>query len=71
MEKSRTVNYRGWPLGESHGRAKLSEEQVRRARLEYHHGVRGFGKAALAKRYGVALATMRDVLNWATWPHVR
>ena len=63
-------NAQGYRIGSWHGRAKLTEEQVARARAEHQPGVRGRGILALAKRYGVAMATMRDVLSYATWPHV-
>jgi len=64
-------NAQGYRIGSWHGRAKLTEEQVAKARAEHRPGVRGRGILALAKRYGVAMATMRDVLSYATWPHVR
>ena len=63
-------NAQGYRIGSWHGRARLTEEQVAKARAEHLPYVRGRGILALAKRYGVSMATMRDVLSYATWPHV-
>lgn len=63
-------NARGWPLGSLHGRAKLTEEKVLAARREYRPRSRGKGVRVLARKYECAMATMRDILNYTTWPHV-
>jgi len=63
-------NQNGWRIGESHGQAVLTEEKVRAARSEHLPHVPGRGIGALAKKYGVSPAAMRDVLNYSTWKHV-
>jgi len=59
-------NHRGNRVGEWHHRAKLSDAAVRAIRAEYRKGVKGMGYSSLARRYGVAWATVRDVVTWRT-----
>lgn len=57
------------PLGEKHGLSKLNEQAVREIRAGYLAYIRGYGY--WAAKYGVNWATVRDVVQYATWPHVR
>lgn len=54
--------------GERNGQAKLTEAMVREIRSSYT-GARG-QKIALARRYGVSDAAVRDILARRTWPDV-
>jgi hypothetical protein len=60
-----TRNERGWPVGETHGKAKLSEEIVRKIRNSKQ------GYSTLAHIYGVGMATVRDAKKGYTWKHVK
>jgi hypothetical protein len=51
-------------LGESHHRAKLTDDQVRAMRAEYVPYV--FSIRALARKYGCGLSTARDIVTYAT-----
>lgn len=64
-------NHLGYRIGSWHGKAKLTEAQVASIRFEYRKSVRGFGMRALARRYNVSDSTVRDVVNYVTWPHVK
>lgn len=54
-------------LGESCGTSVLTELEVRDARTQHK---KGSGVRPLARKYGVAPATMYEVLTWKTWKHV-
>ncbi len=54
--------------GTSHGMSKLDEDKVRQIRLEYT-GTRG-ELGMLAKKYGVAKATVHQVVRGRLWSHV-
>lgn len=58
------------PIGESNGRAKLTEDDVQYIRKVYKRYSRQFGSGALAKKYGVDPVTIRDIVNGKLWPHV-
>ena len=57
------------PLGVNHGHSKLTDGAVREIRREYLAYIRGYGY--FAKKFGVNWATVRDVVQARTWPHVR
>jgi hypothetical protein len=52
------------PLGEGHPFAKLTEEQVRNIRRSKKTGV------ALAREYGMHVATISEIKNRKIWKHV-
>lgn len=54
--------------GEQHGRALLTEEQVRAIRAE-HTGAYG-ELPKLAKKYGVGKAVIERIVRFETWKHV-
>lgn len=54
--------------GERNGQAVLTEAEVYEIRRTYT-GRRG-EQAAMARRYGVSDATIRDVVKGKTWPHL-
>ena len=56
--------------GESHGRAKLTEADVREIRTSYVRGSSEFGVCALARRFGVATSGISDIVNRKLWTHV-
>lgn len=53
--------------GEAHGRAKLTQVQVDDIRRIYVPGKRGFGYKAIARRYGMALSSIRAILRGEHW----
>lgn len=50
--------------------AKLTEAQVKEIRALYRRGVRGLGREALAKRYGISPRTIVELLRGETWKHL-
>lgn len=66
VEKGRTDS----PLGEDHGMAKLTDDQVREIRRRYvrHHPVHG-GKA-LAREFGVRNSMISLIVNRKNWKHL-
>lgn len=57
-------------LGEKHGISKLTEKKVRYIRKKFELGSKKFGFKALAQKYNVCSATIRDVVENRTWSHV-
>lgn len=55
------------PRGEDRPGAKLTGEAVAAIRVEYKRGVRGRGTPALAKKYGVAVSTIDDIVTHRKW----
>lgn len=54
--------------GEKHGKSKLTARQVREIKRRYiPYAV---GMKALAKEYGVAASTIRDIVYGTTWRHI-
>ena len=47
-----------------HHRAKLTEDQVRAMRADYHPYVRGY--EWLAREYGCGISTARDICTYRT-----
>lgn len=56
------------PRGERHGHAKLTESDVRAMRSRYAAG--GVSMADIAREFGVAGATAREVIRGLIWAHV-
>jgi hypothetical protein len=56
------------PRGESHGRALLSEKQVRSIRAEYNHAYGDLPR--LAEKYNVGKAVIERIVRRETWRHV-
>lgn len=56
------------PLGERHGCAKLTEEQVVAIRSRYAAG--GVTQESLARDYGVSLGHVNDLVHRKRWAHV-
>ena len=56
------------PKGSEHGMSKLTEAKVRLIRAEYNgkHGQ----KTQLARKYGVNVSQIANVVNRITWRHV-
>ena len=54
--------------GEQHGRARLTEAQVREIRVRYLSG--GITQTTLAAEYGVAQATIHRIVTWEIWEHI-
>ena len=54
------------PCGEKHGRAKLTEEQVREIRSRSGNSI-----TALAKEYGVSQRSIYGIINGITWKCVQ
>ena len=54
--------------GENSGASKLSAEDVRRIRHEYAEGREKY--AEIAKRFGVAAATVGAIVTRKTWRHI-
>lgn len=61
-------NHTGHRIGVEHQNAKLDEEKVSLIRRGYLAYVRGYGY--WAKMFHVKPATIRDVVQYRTWPHV-
>lgn len=55
-------------MGETHYLAKLTEQKVLKARKL--HAEEGKGITELARRFGVSVATMSEVLKRKTWKHI-
>jgi cytosine/adenosine deaminase-related metal-dependent hydrolase len=61
---------RPWLRGETHGRAKLTEEQVRAIKQRYVWRDRANGVTAMAREYRVHRETVRDIVRGVNWGHV-
>ena len=57
-------------IGERNGGAKLTAAIVLKIRQEYIPYSRSFGATALAKKYGVKLWAILEVIKKVTWKHV-
>jgi len=57
-------NWRGYRIGESHQRAKLTDAEVNAMRARYVPGKIGYG--TLAKEFGCGESTARDIVNHYT-----
>ncbi len=65
MDRGRQVA----PKGEAHGRAKLTDADVRTVRSTYISGSSEFGTRALARRFGVAHTLISMIVNRKIWSH--
>lgn len=54
--------------GEDHGNSKLTEEAVKEIRRRASLGER---PRTIAKEYGIALTTCREIISRKTWKHVK
>lgn len=50
--------------------SKLTDEQVLEMRASYQYGVRGYGREALAKKYGVSPQMVRVIVAGRKWRHL-
>ena len=56
--------------GEAHGRAKLSEVDIKTIRDRYIRGSKVHGLLAIAKDFGVAFQTVSKIINRHRWQSV-
>lgn len=56
--------------GEQNGHAKLTEEQVLEIRKVYIPRHKDFSQRALARKYGLIQASIRDILIGKNWKHI-
>lgn len=59
-------NQKGYRVGQGHHRAKLTDEQVAQIRERYMAYVCGY--ETLAREYGCAPSTVRDIVQFRTRP---
>lgn len=57
----------GHRIGESHPRAKLTDEIVRQIRALH---AKGQGSKSIARQLDLPRDTVRDVIDFRTWKHV-
>ena len=57
--------------GEAHGRAKLSEVDIKTIRDRYIRGSKVHGLLAIAKDFGVAFQTVSKIVNRHRWQSVQ
>lgn len=57
-------NDRGWRIGESNAKAKLTDEQVRKMRRMYRPHLVGY--VVLAETFGCGESTVRDIVKGRT-----
>lgn len=57
-------------LGESNGRAVLTEIEVISIRKRYKRGCKVNGKAALIREFGVSSSCIERIINLESWTHV-
>ena len=57
--------------GEAHGRAKLSEVDIKTIRDRYIRGSKVHGSTAIAKDFGVAFQTVSKIVNRHRWQSVQ
>lgn len=51
-------------------RRVLTTEQVRAIRAAHKPGIRGSGYESLARKFGVAVSTVRDVVTYRTYGNI-
>jgi len=57
--------------GSTNGNSKLTESDVKTIRLHVKNSGRYYGRRALAEKYGVSEAHIKDIVNSKTlWSHV-
>ena len=57
--------------GEAHGRAKLSEVDIKTIRNRYIRGSKEHGLLAIAKDFGVTKPTVSNIINRHNWQSVK
>lgn len=67
MKKKGRANH---PLGEANGRAVLTNKTVKEIRKIYQPRTKLYSQKALAKRFGVSVVTIQDVLSRKHWSHI-
>ena len=55
------------PFGERHGRAKITDKDVRTIRASYP----AMSQTAIAAAYGLHQTTVSDIIHGILWPHVK
>lgn len=63
-QRTLTLNERRYRIGESHHRAKLTDEQV--DQMRELHEEQGVGYRTLAKQFNVSKRTVRDIVQYKT-----
>lgn len=63
-QRTLTLNERRYRIGESHHRAKLTDEQV--DQMRELHEEQGIGYRTLAKQFNVSKRTVRDIVQYKT-----
>ncbi len=58
------------PVGESHGRSKLSESQIIQIRKDFVNNSKTNGYVALASKYGVHKRTIKRIIRGKLWKHI-
>lgn len=66
--KGRGKHWGGNPFGEKAKNARLTQSQVDEIRATYIPRSRSYSQRALARKFGVAQATIYYVLSGGTWP---
>lgn len=66
MERGRNAQ----PKGEAHGRAKLTDDDVRTIRAVYTPGSRTQGQFAIARRFGVNRSLIGQIVRREVWAHI-
>jgi hypothetical protein len=61
------IHYR---FGEKHQNTKITEEDVRFIREHYSFRNKEYNTTTLAKKYGVSLQTILNIVNRKTWKHI-
>lgn len=70
MQDMRVKGRANHPIGETNGRAKLTEAEVKFIRTNYLFRHPKWGQTALAKRYGVCVVTIQDIVHNRSWRHL-
>lgn len=58
-------------LGEKHPNHKLTEDEVRFIKTNYKPRDREFGANALARRFGVSVSPICEIVNNKRWTHIK
>ena len=58
------------PKGESNGRAKLTDDDIRFIRKNYRARHRIYGQKAMARKLGVSTNTIYEIVTGEKWSHV-
>lgn len=63
MNRPISRNHTNHRVGETHGKARLSDAEVREIRQLHANGI---GYRRLARRYGCGQSTVRDIVQYRT-----